>query len=1092
MKNVLILLLLAPIFAFAQNPFSTRTDKNPRGVSPDLRAEIIDGRLSNEKGSLSPSILNKASLTGAKTIHYKLKYAPESGLPIWLEVFHPKQNGGFGIDNTNEALSLNAVLKDLPSLFNWDVNTTLKQVNSSTDNNGIQHVKYQQFYKNIKVNGGEWLLHVQNGIVLFGNGRIYPSKDIAVTTKVTTEAATKLAEEYVYKHIQEHHISNLGAINRASIIEKVIDFSFGESLVPNLVYTIEVRPTDLHHFKVWINANRGEIIKTLDLLCSIDGPKTATAKDLNNQTRNIKTYQKGSTYYLIDATKSMYNAGQSSLPDDPVGAIWTINANNTAATSFSHVASNNNTWSDKSSVSAHYNAGLAFDYFKNTHSRNSINGSGGTIISVVNVADQGGGSLENAYWNGQAMFYGNGGSAFKPLAGALDVAGHELTHGVVSNSANLEYEGQSGAINESMADIFGAMIDRDDWKMGEDITNTSYIKTGALRDLQNPHNGGNSLSDAGYQPAKMGEYYTGSQDNYGVHINSGIVNKAYYLIATDISKTKAEKIYYRALTVYLTSKSQFLDLRYAVEKSADDLYGESEVSAVKTAFDAVEIYDPNAGSGGGSGGSGGESDIPSNPGDEFIISVDVDASNPNTIYRSTTTAENWLALSQKTPKRKVSVTDKGDYLVLVSDNNILYRIQLTSPYTESQLSNDLWDNAAISKDGNLLAAVTTEIDSSIWVYNFTSSGWKQFKLYNPTYSEGVNGGNVLYADAIEFDNTGQYILYDARNIIESATGADIDYWDVGVIRVWNNDNNAWGDGKVDKIFTQLPEDISIGNATYAKNSPYIIAFDYIDGGSGDYAVLATNTTTNTTGTVFEQNQLGYPNFSNNDDNIIFDAKNTSDEEVIGVIDLASTKISAKSGASGSVLIPDGKWGVWYANGTRNLLSDEKEMLSFAFPGLSNNTEGVISGTNITLEVPGGTNISSLTPTFTNSADATVTVSNQLQVSGVTSQNYNNTVAYKVTAQDGTSKTYNVKVTVIASINDVANSIKLYPNPASNRISITSSAFINKIECYSVNGLKLFTAPTGQTTLSITDLPRGIYFLQIQTEKGLVLKRFSKQ
>jgi hypothetical protein len=163
--------------------------------------------------------------------------------------------------------------------------------------------------------------------------------------------------------------------------------------------------------------------------------------------------------------------------DIPVnGAVWTISANNTAATTFSHVSSSNNTFSDKSAVSAHCNGGLAFNYFKATHNRNSINGSGGTIISVVNVADsETGGSMENAYWNGQAMFYGNGGSAFTPLAGALDVAGHELTHGVVSNSANLEYEGQSGAINESMADVFGAMIDRDDWKMGEDLENSIAI-----------------------------------------------------------------------------------------------------------------------------------------------------------------------------------------------------------------------------------------------------------------------------------------------------------------------------------------------------------------------------------------------------------------------------------------------------------------------------------------------------------------------------------------------------------------------------------------------------------------------------------------
>lgn len=1087
------LALLIPSLALGQNAFDIRTDKKPTGKSPEINAELIDGRQSMQKGFLSPQILKKAQLSDAKTLKYHLKHEATFGLPIWLDVIKKEESKGFGVNNENQSLSKETVLADLPGLFGWGTDMQLKEVSSISDELGYQHYLFQQTYKEVKVNGGQWILHSFNGEISNGNGRIYPYTDINVNPLISLQTAISNAEQYVFENHYANHESTFEFIDRNPTGELFIDYEITQELKAILVYKMVIRPTDMHVFEVYVDAKSGSILKTIDLLCSIDGPKTATATDLNNTSRTLNTYQKGSTYYLIDASKSMFNSGQSSLPDDPVGAIWTINANNTAATSFSHVASSNNTWSDKSSVSAHYNAGIAFDYYKSTFNRNSINGSGGTIISVVNVADQGGGSLENAYWNGQAMFYGNGGTAFKPLAGALDVAGHELTHGVVSNSANLEYQGQSGAINESMADIFGAMIDRDDWKMGEDVVKTTVFPSGALRDLQNPHNGGNKLGDNGYQPDRMSEFYTGTQDNGGVHINSGIPNKAFYLVATALSKEKAEQMYYRALTVYLTSKSKFLDLRYAVEKSASDLYGATELAAVKSAFDGVEIFDPNAGSGGGSGGgsTGGGSDIPANTGVENIISVDLNTADANTMYKSTTVPDGWQALSQRTPMRKASVTDKGDFMYYVSSTNILYRIQLSSPYTETQVSNDLWDNVAISKNGKLLAAVTTEVDSSIWVYNFDLAAWKRFQLYNPTYTQGVSTGNVLYADAIEFDNTGQFILYDARNIIESTFGQDIDYWDVGLLRIWDNGANTWGDGKIEKIFTQLPEDISIGNATYSKNSPYIIAFDYIDANAGEYAVLGTNTITNETGVIFEQSQLGFPNFSNKDDKMIFDASTQSGDKVIAVQALAADKIQAKSGASASVLITDGKWGVWYANGTRNLLSDKKDILSFAFPNLSTQPEGTIAGSTITVTVPSGTNLTNLTPTFTNSPDATVSVNSAIQTSGVSKNNFSSDVIYKVTAQDGTSKNYLVKVAAAqANIEEIAKKINIYPNPGYDKIWIASDIKINNVSVRSTEG-KIMNTQLVLNYIDVSELESGVYFIDIFTEQGKITKRFTK-
>ena len=138
------------------------------------------------------------------------------------------------------------------------------------------------------------------------------------------------------------------------------------------------------------------------------------------------------------------------------------------------------------------------------------------------------------------MTYGDGdGIQFSNLAGAFDVTAHEITHGITQSTAALEYEGQSGALNESYSDVMAAMADNANWTIGEDVY-TPSISGDALRDLSNPHQGGSSLNDAGWQPATMGEFlympYTDDQDYGGVHINSGIPNHAAYLVANQIGR----------------------------------------------------------------------------------------------------------------------------------------------------------------------------------------------------------------------------------------------------------------------------------------------------------------------------------------------------------------------------------------------------------------------------------------------------------------------------------------------------------------------------------------------------------------------------
>ncbi len=827
-----------------------------------------------------------------------------------------------------------------------------KKMTILNDEYGWTHIKMQQYFKGIKVYGGQVILHGINNSITRFNGTYYPTPNIEDIIPIIDrkQAADQAIEDVktitTFKSLTELETEILDYTEPD--VELIIYHPERNLNKEQLAYHVTVRPNFLDRYEYFIDAVTGQVIDKYNNTCS-DGPFTAQAADLNGITRTINTYLVGSKYYMLDGSKSMFNPGQSDLPDNPVGGILTIDANNSNTNNMNlfHVTSTNNSWNNPTAVSAHYNADVTFQYYKNTHNRTSINGQGGTIISVINIADDNGGGLDNAFWNGQAMFYGNGDQVFLPLAGALDVGAHEMTHGVVQNTANLEYKNESGAINEAMADISGAMVDRDDWQLGEDVIkpNSPYYPTGALRDMQNPHNGGTSLSDPSFQPMHTNEQYTGTSDNGGVHINSGIINHAYYLLAEAISKNKAEKLFYRALSQYMTKSSQFIDCRLAFEQAAKDIYGNNstEYDAVVNAFYSVGIGEQ----GGGGDGTNPPGDLPTNPGQDYIVSVDVNDNDPNTLYISSTAGTDFVPISQTKVKRKLSITDDGYFAVFVDENDMMRSIVMSGTDTDQQFSPDvIWDNVAISKDGNKLAAITTSIDSAIYVYRFDTQQWAKFHLYNPTFTEGVVTHNVLYADAIEWDYTGQYLIYDAYNELENSQGQNIDYWDMGFINVWNNITNNWGDGEIFKLFSSLPEGISVGNPSLSKNSAFIMAFDYFDENTGDIFLLATNLETGDIGELYQNTVLGFPNYSKNDDKIVF-GDEFNGKEVVSYIELASDKINP----AGSVepFIDVAKFPVWYATGVRDLSDIDEEEVNTFFTNVYPNPFS--SEVNVVLDIP---------------------------------------------------------------------------------------------------------------------------------------------
>jgi bacillolysin len=930
MKNLILLLALISYsgYVFSQNGFDKKK-KISEGEKIKTNFEEINGKKSS---------LNTSHNFNLATLKNRIITDEETGAIIFVE------NNSFGKNIKNARKSATAMANDYLSSLKKDlrinnVAAEFSLVKEETDDLGFKHVNMVQKYKGIPIYGGEFNIHTNTqGVLENLSGKIFP------TPTLITEPAFD-GQEAIKRTLED--LSKSTIVQKNGAISKFLDLDLdaAELIILNenkksiLAYHITVRPNILERWVYFMNAQTGEIIDKYNHTCTLDGVVNTTAKDLNGVTQAFSVIQNGQNFYLIDASKSMFKATQSTLPDKPVGAIWTIDAQDSRIDDenqkFSHVTTNNKaTWNNKA-VSAHTNASKCFDYYQSTFKRNSLNNAGVNIVSVINISDEDGKGLDNAYWNGKFMGYGNGRDGFKPLAGSLDVAGHEMTHGVVESTAKLEYRNQSGALNESFADIFGAMIDRNDWTLGEEVVKSTAYPSGALRSLENPNQGGKN--DPGYQPKTMAQYVnlqdTPDEDNGGVHINSGIPNYAFYRFATGVSMTKekAEQVYYRALTTYMTRTSKFLDVRLAVIQSARDIFKEGqEVEAAKAAFNFVGILDPSPATGGTTtppGDNSTNNTIPVNPGTESIVVFDprsVDQSlyagpfNTNVEIAKINTGVGCLA--------KPSVTDDGSFVYYVAKDKKIYRIDLTKKTAPVAVSTEaVWRNVAISKDGKRLAALASVTDNYFYIFDLVKNTSKKMLLYNPTYTKGVSTGEVIYADSFEWDYSGQYIVYDAFNKSKSTFG-DIEFWDVGILRAWDPLKNTFGDGNVEKMFTNLEEGDNIGNPALAKTNSNIYAFDYFNADDDQFYVLTIDLgkSADNIKQLEKNNDIGYPDFSKADKMVVFNALDGT-QSVIKGVNLAADKIT-KVGTS-QVIYTDAKWAVFYAIGTRALPTKEAQVIT---------------------------------------------------------------------------------------------------------------------------------------------------------------------
>ena len=845
-----------------------------------------------------------------------------------------------------------------------------------TDELGMTHVRLQQMLGGIPVEGGELVAHAgADGVFSKINGHHFATPRLSkLTPGLSASAATDLAKKEIggAKNLSVEEMRLTGG--KQSEATLVIFHEKNQQNQAVLAWKITIYADVLHRWDLMVDANNGRILNKIDHTCSIDGgrvsheshgfsiendgkstentpnkaflsdgPTTSSGTDLLGVNRTFPTYEKSGKQYIIDATRTMFKPGQSTFPTDPVGVIWGLDAKNTSPQksnfTYDNLSNTGLTWSgtnNQKAVSAHYNSITSYLYYKTKHGRESIDGVGGNIISLINVADDNGASMENAYWNGEAMFYGNGGTTFKSLARGLDVGGHEMSHGVIEKTANLEYQGEPGAMNESFADIFGAMIEGNNWKIGEDVMQAGAWSTNCLRDMSNPHNGGLDITDAFWQPNHVNEKYTGTQDNGGVHINSGITNYAYYLFATNsaVGKDKAEKIYYRALDVYLVKSSKFKDLRVSVLTAANDLYpGVANIqAAAASAFDQVGITGPSTGGGGSTSNPPGGNysiDLQANPGTEYMLITSDDLQKLDVIDAAGNYPFQDYLYTDGVQSRP-SISDDGTQLVFVNSAKQIVLINInwqTKTHTADILGQDpVWRNVTLSKDGSLLAATTTDADNTILVYPPTLSNPKTFTLYNPTYSNTpTNTNEVKYADVIEFDHSGQSIIYDAYNEVLNGAGDTLSWWDIGFVDVWKNSANTFDDGKIEKLFSGLPENTSVGDPTFSKNSPYIIGFDYIDDYNSKNYIVGVNIQSGDNDAIYENDRLGWPSYNRLDAKVAFETSDANGN-FIQTRGVTATKITGTGSNANVANTAHQVWPVYFANGVRSLTIATNESL----------------------------------------------------------------------------------------------------------------------------------------------------------------------
>lgn len=523
------------------------------------------------------------------------------------EFIQEKKADNFYSFKTDNPLNAKMLVKFYKQDIGLSEKDDLKLLRTEDDNLGFKHYRYQQYHSGVEVYGAQFLVHEKNGFVVSANGKLVSFSGSNTNSSISPSIAVQKAinhvgaKQYMWEiDGEEALLKNTKKDQNATYYpkaEKVLYNPFfsqkGSSY--NLAYKVEVYAKNpLSKQDVFVDANTGEIINSYDKIHHVEVTGTATTKYSGVQ--SIQTDSTGVGSYRLRE----YARG---------GGIETYNmlqgTNYSSAVDFTdtdNIWNNVNAQQDEAATDAHWAAEMTYDYFMLEHGRNSYDNLGTTLLSYVHYDA----NYANAFWDGVRMTYGDGdGTNYSPLT-SLDVGGHEIAHGVTEYAANLVYQAEPGALNESFSDIFGTAVEfyadpgNADWFIGEDFD----INGNGFRSMIDPNSAGDPDTYFGTNWASL----TGP-DNGGVHTNSGVQNYWFYLLTdggagtndnndaynvTGIGIDSAAAIAYRNLTVYLTQSSEYWDARMGSLQAAADLYGPCSNAVIETskAWAAVGVGFP--------------------------------------------------------------------------------------------------------------------------------------------------------------------------------------------------------------------------------------------------------------------------------------------------------------------------------------------------------------------------------------------------------------------------------------------------------------------------------------------------------------------
>ncbi|SCG57805.1 M4 family metallopeptidase [Micromonospora coxensis] len=496
--------------------------------------------------------------------------------------------------DTAPAARAESLLRSNPGAVQGASGESYQAVRTKVDGNGAAHTRYTRSYKGLRVYGGDFVIHT-------APDGAYAGASVGLAAPLTLATAPKVTVTSVKATAKKQFEGKLETVGSPELF---VDASSGTG---RLAY--ETVLTGWHtdgqtpsRFHVITDAVTGKVIGSYDEIEMVAG----TGSSVYSGTVTIDTTLSGSMYSMVDPARGN-------------GSTCDMNNGTSTCTTFTDADNSwgNGTTSNRQSaaVDAHFGAAKTYDYFKNVHGRNGIFGDGRGVPSRVHY----GNNYVNAFWDGSRMTYGDGSGNSRPLV-SLDVAGHEMAHGVTENvvPGGLTYSGESGGLNEATSDIFGSMVefyanttaDPGDYQIGEKIN----------------INGNGTPLRYMYDPALDGSSdrcWTTSTKNKDVHYSSGPANHFFFNLAegtgatpygtspicgsapavTGIGRAKAEKIWFRALDVYFTSNTSYVNnttpsntARAYTLRAATDLYGScsTEYKAVQAAWTAVAVAGTDA------------------------------------------------------------------------------------------------------------------------------------------------------------------------------------------------------------------------------------------------------------------------------------------------------------------------------------------------------------------------------------------------------------------------------------------------------------------------------------------------------------------